>query len=92
MGWLGDQWSHRAVTEVGALAAAVSALLDWWAPDTSWFYLVFSLAGVANVAFYPIGIAMALEFGTEAERPAYIGLANTLVHPAPPWHCLWEAG
>jgi MFS family permease len=81
MGWLGDRWSHRAVLEVGALAAAVSALMAWWAPGASWFYLVFSLAGIANVAFWTIGLAMTLEFGTEVERPTYIGLANTLVAP-----------
>ena len=27
-------------------------------------------------------MAMALEFGNEAERPAFIGLANTLVAPS----------
>jgi MFS family permease len=81
MGWVGDRWSHRAVVEVGALAAAVSASLAWLAPDMTWFYLVFILAGVANVAFWTTGITLTLEFGTEAERPAYIGLANTLVAP-----------
>ena len=46
-----------------------------------WFYLVFGLAGIANVAVWTIAMAMTLEFGTESERPAYIGLANTLVAP-----------
>ena len=82
MGWGGDRWSHRAVMEVGALAAAASASLAWLAPDMTWFYLVFILAGVANVAFFTIGTTLILEFGTEAERPAYIGLANTLVAPS----------
>lgn len=81
MGWLGDRWSHRAVLEAGALAAAMSALMAWWAPGTSWFYLIFSLAGIANVAFWTIGLAITLEFGTAAQRPTYIGLANTLVAP-----------
>jgi len=81
MGWIGDRWSHRAVMEVGALAAAASASLAWLAPDMTWFYLVFILAGVAIVAFWTIVITLTLEFGTEAERPAYIGLANTLVAP-----------
>ena len=81
MGWVGDRWSHRAVMEVGALAAAVSAALAWLTPDMTWFYLVFVLAGIADVAFWTIGITLTLEFGTEAERPAYIGLANTLVAP-----------
>jgi MFS family permease len=82
MGWVGDRWSHRAVIEIGALAAAASASLAWWAPDMTWFYLVFILAGIANIGFWAIGLALTLEFGTEAERPAYIGLANTLVAPS----------
>jgi MFS family permease len=82
MGWIGDRWRHRTVMGVGAYAAAASALLAWLAPSLNWFYLVFALAGIANVAAWTIGLAMTLEFGSEAERPAYIGLANTLVAPS----------
>jgi len=82
MGWLGDRRSHRIVMGIGAYAAAASALLAWLAPSVSWFYLVFALAGIANVAGWTIGLAMTLEFGSEAERPAYIGLTNTLVAPS----------
>ena len=60
----------------------MSALIAWLAPSLGWFYLVFVLAGVANVAIWTIGLAVILEFGSEAERPLYIGLANTLVSPA----------
>ena len=82
MGWIGDRWSHRAVMEVGALAAAASASLACLAPDATWFYPVFILAGIANVAFWTIVTTLTMEFGAEAERPAYIGLANTLVAPS----------
>jgi len=82
MGWLGDRWSHRAIIEIGTLAAVASAVLAAWAPGLNWFYLVFILAGIANVSFWTIGLAMTLEFGTPAERPAYISLANTLVAPS----------
>ncbi len=81
MGWIGDRWGHRTVMGVGAYAAA-SALLAWLAPGVNWFYLVFALAGVANVTSWTIGLAMTLEFGSEAERPAYIGLSNTLIAPS----------
>lgn len=81
MGWVGDRWNHPVVMTVGALAAAMSAVVAWTAPQLSWFYLSFILAGVANVSIWTIGIAMTLQFGTLAERPAYIGLANTLVAP-----------
>ena len=82
MGRLGDRWSHRGMLELGILAAMLSALLAWWAPSSGWFYLVVILAGIALVANWTISMSITLEFGTEADRPAYIGLANTLVAPA----------
>jgi len=66
---------------VGILAAIASTTLAWLSPGVGWFYLVFGLAGIANVAVWTIAMAMTLEYGTEMERPAYIGLANTLVAP-----------
>ena len=81
MGWMGDRWSRRNVLELGILAAIGSALCAWWAPSANWFYLVFLLAGIANVSIWTVSLAMVLEFGEENERPAYIGLANTLVAP-----------
>jgi MFS family permease len=81
MGWLGDHLGHRSLMTVGLLAATLSGLLAWIAPGPLWFYPVFILAGIANVAVWTIGLAMILDFGTPAERPAYIGLANTLIAP-----------
>jgi MFS family permease len=81
MGWMGDRWDHTTVLKVGALAASLSALAAWLAPSLNWFFLVFILAGVANVAIWTIGMAMTMEFGKESERPVYIGLSNTLVAP-----------
>jgi MFS family permease len=81
MGWIGDRWSHPTVMIIGALAATISALLALSAPQLSWFYLAFILAGIANVSIWTIGLAMTLQFGSLAERPIYIGLANTLVAP-----------
>ncbi len=82
MGWLGDRLGHRTVMEAGVIACIASAIIAWVAPRPNWFYLVFILVGIGNVAVWTIGMAMALEFGNEAERPAYIGLANTLVAPS----------
>jgi MFS family permease len=82
MGWLGDRWSRRSVLVIGMAASTLSALLAWLAPEASWFFAAFALAGVANVAVWTISLTMILDFGSEAERPAYIGLANTLVAPA----------
>jgi MFS family permease len=81
MGWVGDRWNHPVVMTVGALAATMSAVVAVSAPQLNWFYLAFILAGVANVSIWTIGLAMTLQFGTLSERPAYIGLANTLIAP-----------
>src|SRR4030042_939529 len=81
MGWLGDRWSHRGVMAVGMISAAVSAGVALWAPSVGWFYLAYALAGIANVAVWTIARAFSLEFGREHEKPAYIGLANTLIAP-----------
>lgn len=82
MGWVGDRWGHRLAMVAGAAAAIGSTLIAWWAPAPGWFYLVFILAGIANASIWTVGLAMILEFGQESERPAYIGLANTLIAPA----------
>lgn len=81
MGWLGDRWSHRGVMALGMVAATVSAGVAWWAPSVGWFYLAYGLAGMAMVAIWTIAMAMTLEYGQEQEKPAYIGLANTLIAP-----------
>jgi MFS family permease len=82
MGWAGDRWSHRTVMEVGGLAMVASTALAWLSPGPAWFYLVFALAGVAFVAFWTSALTITLEFGSEADRPVYIGLSNTLIAPA----------
>ena len=81
MGWLGDRWGHRTMLILGLIAVSLSAGLAFIAPTLNWFYLVFILAGIANVSIWTIGMAMTVEFGTEAERPVYIGLSNTLIAP-----------
>jgi MFS family permease len=82
MGWLGDRLGHRSVMAMGALTATASALLAWLANELAWFYLVFMLAGIATVAIWTLALALSLDFGTLEERPAYIGLSNTLIAPA----------
>lgn len=82
MGWLGDRWSHRSVIAFGLSAATLAALIAWLASSTFWFFIVFTLAGISDVAIWTLGLSMTLEFGTEDERPAYIGMANTFVAPA----------
>ena len=82
LGWLGDHTSHRLMFALGILLAGAAAAVALFAPSLSWFYVVFALAGFANASLWTTAMAMTVEFGTEEERPYYIGLANTLIAPA----------
>jgi len=83
MGRLGDRWSHRGIMSVGALGAALSAVIAWQARSPAWFYAVFLLEAVAIVAIWTIPLALSVSFAADdAERPLYVGLSNTLPAPA----------
>lgn len=81
LGWIGDHWGHRTVLMVSGLTMATSALLAILAPELSWFYAVFGLAGFFNAVLWTTIMAMTVEFGRESEKPLYIGLSNTIVGP-----------
>lgn len=82
IGWVGDRWGHRRIFAIGGLTMAISAALAFAAPNITWFYLVFGLAGIVNAIFWTSMLAMTAEFGSEHDRPFYIGLTNTLIAPA----------
>lgn len=82
LGWISDKWNSSIVLKGGTIAIGAASLLAWWAPSAGWFYLVTILSGIASTAFWTIGIAMSLEFGTEEEKPTYVGLANTMIAPS----------
>ncbi|GIV66216.1 MAG: MFS transporter [Chloroflexota bacterium] len=81
-GWLADRKGRLPVLMTGALCAVIAAGAAWLAPDYNWFYPIMVFAGMASSVFWTIGIAVSLEFGTEQERPTYVGLANTLIAPS----------
>jgi MFS family permease len=82
MGWFGDKVGHRVMLIIGAVAAFLSAVLAWNATSLAWFYPIFLLTGIANVAIWTNSMTMTVDFGSEAERPIYIGLSQTLTAPA----------
>ncbi len=82
LGMVADRWSRKAVLTAGAVCITLSALLAFWAPSLAWFYPIMVLMGIGNVSYWTIGLALSLEFGTDAERPMYVGMANTLIAPA----------
>ena len=81
MGWLGDRFGHRSMLIAGSVSVIGSSMLAWGAQGIGWLYPVVILAGLANVAYWTIGMAITVEFGSEETRPIYIGLSNTLVAP-----------
>ncbi|MBI5294899.1 MAG: MFS transporter [Chloroflexi bacterium] len=82
MGWLGDRLGHRAMMILGAVAVFASSILAWSATSLAWFYPIFLLTGLANVAIWTNSLSMTVDFGTEVDRPMYIGLSQTLTAPA----------
>lgn len=82
LGWLGDRRGHLLTLKIGIIATIASLLLAVVVQGIAWFIPIFILAGIANIAAWTVPLSMTLEFGTESQRPAYIGLANTLVAPA----------
>ncbi|MBN3925745.1 MFS transporter [Nostoc sp. NMS4] len=82
LGWLGDRTGRKLVLQIGCVACAFSSVLACLATNASWFYLVFIGAGIGMIALQNIAAVMTLEFGNQHQRPAYIGLGNTLIAPA----------
>jgi MFS family permease len=79
LGWIGDQWGHRKVLVLGGILLAASALVATFAPNQTWFYLVFGLTGIANATTWATAMAMTIEFGKDSEKPFYIGVTNTVM-------------
>ncbi len=82
LGQIGDRIGHRVALQIGGLALSFSALVAWLAPSYSWFYLAFALAGIAYVTAWTTPMAMTLQFGRREQRPAYVGLSNTVTAPS----------
>lgn len=77
LGWVGDRWGYRMVMVLGALTITLSAALALFASSVSWFYLVFALTGISKATVWGVTMTFILEFGSESEKPLYVGLANT---------------
>lgn len=84
-GPLGDRWGHKRIMELAnsLWLAALGVALAAQAGGVAWgFNLVFALVGFANAGGVLSDLNIAMEFGPEAERPTYIGLARTITGPA----------
>ena len=81
VGWAGDRWGHRPVLMIGNAATVLSILIALLAPDVTWFYLVFALTGIVYATQWSTIMTITVQFSSVAERPFYIGMANTLIAP-----------
>lgn len=82
VGWAGDRWGHRDVFAFGNLLIALSAVIALTAPTVDWLYVVFFLVGAYNNTQWTSILALTVQFGSEIDRPYYIGISNTLTGPA----------
>jgi MFS family permease len=80
-GALGDRLGHKASQVAGAAALGAAALAVWFAPSWPWLVLAFVLLGAFLSAETASFLPILTEFSAEADRPTYIGLANTLLTP-----------
>ncbi len=81
VGWAGDRWGHRRVLMLGNVGTVLTIAIALLAPDVTWFYLVFALTGIVNTTQWSTILTITVQFSSVAERPFYIGMANTLIAP-----------
>lgn len=76
-GIVADRYGHKLVLSGGFGANLIAFSLAWLAPDPIWYYAVFVIMGIAMGMMTISGVLAAMEFAPAANRPSYIGLANT---------------
>jgi MFS family permease len=81
LGPLADRWGHKQVLELSTALGVVSLVMAMLAPSPEWFVPVFVVVGMAGAGYQLSGFTLAMAFAGEAERPTYIGLANTALAP-----------
>jgi MFS family permease len=81
LGALSDRWGHKQVLELSTGVGMLALLLAVFAPTVTWFLLIFALVGIAQAGYQLAGFTLVFSFSTPAERPTYIGVANTTLAP-----------
>jgi MFS family permease len=82
LGAVGDRRGFRPVMAGGMLAASAGTMIAALATRPEWFALVFTVAGLANVAAWTVPLAFTARFAPPGQAPLYIGLGNTAVAPS----------
>ena len=81
-GPLGDRVGHKQVMEIAASLWLIALGVALFSTAAWGFYIVFALMGFGSAGGVLADLNIAMEFGPEAERPTYIGLARTATGPA----------
>jgi MFS family permease len=81
LGALADRWGHKQVLELSTGVGMLALLLAFLAPSVGWFLAIFILVGAAQAGYQLSGFTLVLRFSSLTERPAYIGVANTMLAP-----------
>ena len=81
IGWVGERWGLRRVLILANVLTVIAIAIALTADDERWFYLVFALTGMVNSTQWSTIMTITVKFCTVAERPFYIGMANTLIAP-----------
>ena len=77
-GFLADHFGHKLPLEIGGACITLAFGMAWLAPAPIWYYPVFVLIGIAIGGIIVSGIMITMEFSPPANRPTYIGIANTV--------------
>ncbi|NSW51810.1 MAG: MFS transporter [Anaerolineae bacterium] len=82
LGWISDHLGRKSALQISLFFIVAAPIVAYFAPSAAWFYLIFVMVGVINGAFWSVFLSFTLEFGTDMERPTYVGLINTLIAPS----------
>jgi MFS family permease len=80
-GIMGDRVGYKRVMMISILIRIAVLILFIFSPSLVWIYIAFGLMGIGNTASMTSDFNITMEFGSESERPTYIGLARTLTGP-----------
>jgi predicted MFS family arabinose efflux permease len=81
LGALADRWGHKQVLELSTALGMLALILALLAPTALWFVPIFALVGASQAGYQLSGFTLVFAFSPPAERPTYIGVANTALAP-----------
>jgi MFS family permease len=81
-GMIGDRRGHKGALQFGLICSGLAMVIAVFSTAPAGFYAVFALLGMSSGIMFTTTLAIVVEFASEANRVAYIGLHGTVVAPA----------